>query len=146
MGASVHEVAQVVALGQQLGEEANQYAVITKMLRVCLLAPFILGLSWHIRRKQTLNTKAGRPAKLPSFAWVFLLVLVINTLINLPAAGLQAVIVFDEVLLSLAMLALGLTTRFSSLKQAGSQPFIAGFIIFIWLIAASWGLVQLLSF
>lgn len=145
VGASVHEVAQVVALGQQLGEEANQLAVVTKMLRVCLLAPFVLVLSWYLSHQQAVVNQTKTRVKLPSFALIFLLVLGMNALITLPEAGLAAVIALDDFLLSLAMLALGLTTRLSSLKQAGSKPFLAGLAIFIWLIAAGWALVASLS-
>ena len=45
VGATVHEVAQVVVAASAIGGQAAHTAVITKMLRVLLLAPFLLILS-----------------------------------------------------------------------------------------------------
>src|SRR5690606_18667520 len=44
-GSTIHEVAQVVVAGGAIGEVAGSAAVIEKMLRVMLLAPFLLLLS-----------------------------------------------------------------------------------------------------
>ncbi len=50
VGATVHEVAQVVVAASAIGGQAAHTAVITKMLRVLLLAPFLLILSWWLGR------------------------------------------------------------------------------------------------
>jgi len=50
-GSTIHEVAQVVAAGRAIGEQAAATAVITKMVRVMLLAPFLLGLSVYLSRE-----------------------------------------------------------------------------------------------
>lgn len=39
-GASIHEVAQVVATGFQRGDEAGEFAVVVKLSRVLMLAPY----------------------------------------------------------------------------------------------------------
>lgn len=44
-GSTIHEVAQVVAVGNAIGDSAASTAVIEKMLRVMMLAPFLLVLS-----------------------------------------------------------------------------------------------------
>lgn len=52
VGSTVHEVAQVVAIGNALGPEAAQHAVIMKMIRVLMLVPFLLALGfWQSRRQ-----------------------------------------------------------------------------------------------
>ncbi len=50
-GSTIHEVAQVVAAGRAIGEQAAATAVIAKMVRVMLLAPFLLGLSVYLSRE-----------------------------------------------------------------------------------------------
>jgi uncharacterized integral membrane protein (TIGR00698 family) len=50
-GSTIHEVAQVVAAGRAIGEQAAATAVITKMVRVMLLAPFLLALSVYLSRE-----------------------------------------------------------------------------------------------
>jgi uncharacterized integral membrane protein (TIGR00698 family) len=50
-GSTIHEVAQVVAATRSIGPDASNAAVIAKMVRVMMLAPFLIGLSaWLSRR------------------------------------------------------------------------------------------------
>ncbi len=52
-GSTIHEVAQVVAAGHAISDEAANTAVIAKMVRVMMLAPFLidaLGLSVPLDR------------------------------------------------------------------------------------------------
>jgi uncharacterized integral membrane protein (TIGR00698 family) len=58
-GSTIHEVAQVVAAGRAIGEQAAATAVITKMVRVMLLAPFLLGLSVYLSRESQSSGSRG---------------------------------------------------------------------------------------
>ena len=49
-GSTIHEVAQVVAAGRAVSDSAADTAVITKMVRVMMLAPFLLMLSAYLAR------------------------------------------------------------------------------------------------
>src|SRR5690606_4928314 len=49
-GSTIHEVAQVVAAGSAVGEAAASTAVIEKMMRVMMLAPFLVLLSGALSR------------------------------------------------------------------------------------------------
>ncbi|KAA0972802.1 putative sulfate exporter family transporter [Pseudomonas sp. ANT_H12B] len=71
IGATVHEVAQVVAAGDAVGPHALANAVIVKLVRVMLLIPFLLILSqwWNIRRSDEQKTKGG--IVIPWFAFGF---------------------------------------------------------------------------
>jgi uncharacterized membrane protein YadS len=46
-GSTIHEVAQVVAVGDAIGPAAANAAVVEKMLRVMMLAPFLMVLSFQ---------------------------------------------------------------------------------------------------
>src|SRR5690606_39395911 len=50
-GSTIHEVAQVVVAGRAVGDAAGAAAVIVKMLRVMLLAQFLLVLSSLLSRE-----------------------------------------------------------------------------------------------
>ena len=52
VGSTVHEVAQVVAAGEAIGSQAADTAVIAKMVRVMMLAPFLLVLSMWLSRSE----------------------------------------------------------------------------------------------
>jgi uncharacterized integral membrane protein (TIGR00698 family) len=49
-GSTIHEVAQVVAAGHAVSEQAANTAVIAKMVRVMMLAPFLIILSAWLSR------------------------------------------------------------------------------------------------
>src|SRR5690606_36094149 len=104
---TIHEVAQVVVAGGAVGEVAGSAAVIEKMLRVMLLAPFLLLLSSRLSRGAG---KDGRKTGIvvPWFAVLFIAVAGFNSLQLLPAAAVDALVHLDTILLAMAMAALGL--------------------------------------
>ncbi|NUL44558.1 putative sulfate exporter family transporter [Cellulosimicrobium funkei] len=59
IGASTHEVAQVVAAGGAVGGGALAFAVTVKLARVLMLAPMAAGVSIHLRRQQRRAVTAG---------------------------------------------------------------------------------------
>jgi len=133
IGSTVHEVAQVVAAARALGPQAADAAVIAKMVRVMMLAPFLLGLSfWLGGRRQ-----AGAPARrvtIPWFAFAFVAVAGFNSLGLLPPALLGAIGDLDTALLAMAMAALGLSTHLSAVRRAGLKPLLLAGLLFGWLI------------
>ena len=131
-GATVHEVAQALAAGRAVSQAASDTAVITKMLRVLLLAPVLVIIS-RLRR----NGGAGisRKIKFPWFVVWFGAVIVGQSLVKLPSAVRTHLIDFDTVLLSSAMFALGMATRWQQLKQAGTRPLLLAAAIFAGLVS-----------
>jgi uncharacterized integral membrane protein (TIGR00698 family) len=161
-GSTIHEVAQVFAAGRSISAETANTAVITKMVRVMMLAPFLIGLSAWLARKSARSVgghasadgqpaavggdagAAGRPATagersrrvtIPWFAFAFIGMVVFNSLALLPHAVVGAAIDVDTFLLAMAMGALGLTTHVSSIRRAGIKPLLLGALLFIWLVA-----------
>lgn len=142
LGASIHEVAQVVAAAQPLGAQAVDAAVIAKMVRVMLLAPFLVALSawlsWRRRRAADADGGAGRGdgsrLMLPWFAFLFVGVVVVNSLVRWPPPLLQVAHDVDTLLLAMAMGALGVTTHRASLRRAGLKPMLLAAVLFAWLV------------
>ncbi len=142
VGSTVHEVAQVVAAANSVGAAAADTAVIAKMMRVMMLAPFLIGLSAWLARRDAEAGEAGTGADarpkitIPWFAVGFVGMVLLNSLQwlprNLVAAGLQV----DTFLLSAAMAALGVSTRVSALRQAGTKPLLLALVLFAWLVVA----------
>ncbi|VUC77345.1 membrane protein YeiH [Raoultella terrigena] len=134
MGSTMHEVAQVVAAGHAVSPDAENAAVIAKMLRVMMLAPFLLFLAARV--KQLAPAGSGEKSKItiPWFAIMFILVAVFNSFHLLPKAAVDALVTLDTVLLAMAMAALGLTTHVSALKKAGAKPLLMALMLFVWLI------------
>ncbi len=139
-GASVHEVAQVVAVGKSLGDEVANAAVISKMIRVMLLAPFLLGLSAWVRQTKRQADASRSALVIPWFALFFIIVAGLNTLTQtwhhypLWAQSMTLLIQLDTYLLAMAMAALGLTTQISQLRQHGGPAFKLAACLWLWLI------------
>ena len=134
-GASVHEVAQVAAAGAAVSPQVADVAVITKMIRVLLLAPFLLALPWLMRRfgGGAPAAQKGAPA-LPWFALGFLGAVAANSLLPLPDTVRHALLTVDTFLLTAAMFALGLCTHWQSIRQAGVRPLLLAGMLALWLL------------
>jgi uncharacterized integral membrane protein (TIGR00698 family) len=135
-GSTIHEVAQVFAAGRSVSEAVANTAVITKMVRVMMLAPFLMGLSAWIARSAEHRSGGHRAhtSSIPWFAVAFVGVVIFNSLGLLSPRLLSVATTVDTVLLAMAMAALGLTTHLSALRAAGSKPLWLGAVLFVWLI------------
>ncbi|CDG20948.1 conserved membrane protein of unknown function [Xenorhabdus poinarii G6] len=137
-GSTVHEVAQVVAIGHALGNDAENAAVISKMIRVMLLAPFLLLLSAYFNHMTVKNNNSRQeksPVTIPWFALFFIITTAVNSFHLLPESLVNHLIVVDTIMLTMAMTALGITTHVSAIRQAGVKPLLLALILFIWLVA-----------
>ena len=133
-GASVHEVAQVAAAGTAVSPQVADVAVITKMIRVLLLAPFLLALPWLMRRFGGGTAAQGGALALPWFALGFLGAVAANSLLPLPDTVRHALLTTDTFLLTAAMFALGLGTHWQSIRQAGVRPLLLAGMLALWLL------------
>lgn len=128
-GSTIHEVAQVVAAGKAVGEQAAATAVIEKMLRVMMLAPFLLILSKRTADENHAPAAGGR-ITIPWFALLFIAASGVNSLHLLPAALVDMIVQADSVLLAMAMAALGLRTHAGAVRQAGLRPILLAATLF----------------
>ena len=139
-GATIHEVAQVVAAGDAINSNVAQTAVITKLTRVMMLAPVLVLLGRWLSRKQ--GASAAKTPQ-PWFAYGFILVVVMNSLVALPPTWVSAIKHLDIWALTMAMAALGLSTHLSELKSVGWKPMLLGAILFLHLMGT--GLIVTLA-
>lgn len=110
-GASIHEVAQVVAAGSLLGGGAVAVAMTVKLGRVALLAP----MSILAARRFSVGTGRGRPPYLPWFLVGFMVAVVVRSSGVLPGSAVSASSVATNLLLAAGMFGLGLGIRFADL-------------------------------
>jgi len=141
IGSTIHEVAQVVATAHSIGPQVADTAVIAKMVRVVMLAPFLMGVAaWLSRDAAHAGDRAGKdhlpsPA-IPWFALGFVAVMLFNSLRILPVHLRELALTIDNLVLAMAMAALGLSTHFGSLRQAGIKPLLLALAAFAWLVIA----------
>ncbi|WP_367105165.1 YeiH family protein [uncultured Psychrobacter sp.] len=153
IGSTVHEVAQVVVAGNAISDDVGDTAVVTKMIRVMMLAPFLLVLSFALTSSKDSNVENDsedkssfmtrvKQVKMPWFAFIFILIVLLHTWLPMSDGFERSMVRLDNVLLTMAMFALGLTTHLSAIKQAGIKPLILGAVMFGWLILGG-GLINI---
>lgn len=146
-GSTLHEVAHVVGAGNAMGTEISDTAVIVKMIRVMLLAPVLLIMSFLMARSTQKKGQKGEKGKItiPWFAFGFLAVIGFNSFDLLPSAAVGAINYIDTFLLTMAMTALGAETNFAKFKQAGAKPFLLATILYLWLFFGGYLLAKYLA-
>lgn len=124
-GASVHEVAQVIATAFQQGMISGELATVTKLSRVLLVVPVIISLGWQTRRS---NSAKLTTLPIPWFVLFFGLLVGVNSLSWVSEPIKATVLNGNQWLLCISLVAMGLETNLSSLTQLGIKPiYLAGF-------------------
>jgi uncharacterized integral membrane protein (TIGR00698 family) len=144
-GASIHEIAQVVAAGFQDGKQAGEFATIAKLSRVMMLAPTVILLGLMARRRATDEGAAHGQARppLPWFVLGFIALAGVNSVVTIPTPTRSAIVMLTTFLLSMALAAMGLETDLAKLKAKGVRPFLLGLSAFVFIALFSLTLVKL---
>jgi uncharacterized integral membrane protein (TIGR00698 family) len=143
-GSTIHEVAQVVVAGKSISEQAASAAVIEKMLRVMMLAPFLVILSSRIGGEDTSGAESRR-ITVPWFALLFIAASGIHSLHLLPAGLVAWLVQADTVLLAMAMAALGLRTHVGAIRHAGLKPILLASLLFLFLVTGGYVINRVVS-
>ena len=120
IGASIHDVAQAIGGGYAFSDVAGSYATIVKLSRVTLLAPVVAIVSVIIG-----PASAGGPAPawrrlaLPWFIVAFLVVVLLNSIVAVPAPASAAALTGSKALLLLAVTATAMRSRMDLLIEMG---------------------------
>jgi len=120
LGASIHDVAQVVGAGYSVSKTAGNIALVVKLFRVFLLLPVVLGVGWLFARQGADVRRAKVPV--PVFALMFLVFVAINSFGLMPAPAKEALLTASRCGLLLALAALGLNTSVASIARVGLRP------------------------
>ena len=140
-GASIHEVAQVVAAAFANGTEAGEAGVVAKLARVMMLAPVVATLSFVALRRAG-GGDAGR-APFPWFVAGFVALVGLNSLVSIPAVATSAAATVATATRTVALAAMGLGTDVSKLKSRGARPLLLGLLAFLFVAGFSLILVKL---
>jgi uncharacterized integral membrane protein (TIGR00698 family) len=126
LGATIHDVAQVVAAGMMMGQEAGDAATIVKLFRVLLLMPVVLLIAFAFRsRNAAQGSDSGNREKVPlvpTFLLGFVLLVIVASTLNVPPGVVSAANAASRWCLVIAIAAAGVKTSFEDLKKLGWQP------------------------
>ncbi|MEU7246029.1 YeiH family protein [Streptomyces sparsogenes] len=151
VGASVHDVGQVVAAAQTAGPSALGEAVLVKLMRVALLAPLVAAVAVSVRaRRASRASRAGsaagggetgagarRPPLVPLFVLGFLAMVALRSTDRLPSTALETAATAQELLLAAALFGLGSAVHLPSLARTGGR--VAALGLCAWVVVAGVG-------
>jgi len=120
LGATIHDVAQVVGAGYSVSVDTGDTATIVKLLRVAMLLPvcIVIGLALHVRGSEA----AHAAPVLPWFAVAFAVLVGIASTGWIPAPVIDFGSVVSRWFLVTAIAAIGMKTSLKSLVDMGLRP------------------------
>jgi uncharacterized integral membrane protein (TIGR00698 family) len=144
-GASIHEIAQVIAAAFQGGQQAGEFGTIAKLTRVAMLAPVVMALSFAARRAASGHDAHKASAPIPWFVLGFVAMVALNSVITIPTEVKIPLVTATTFLLSMALAAMGLDTDIRKLRARGLRPAALGAAAFLFIATFSLMLVKLVS-
>ena len=131
VGATLHELAHVIAAAVPGGSASMDNALLTKLGRVALLVPAALVIGIMFSKTSRKPNKSLRELPIPWFIFGFLAMSMVTTFHLIPEGVAQFLIEVSVYLLAMAMAGLGLSINFKDFKQVGIKPVIVGILGFI---------------
>jgi uncharacterized integral membrane protein (TIGR00698 family) len=144
LGATIHDVAQVVGAGYSVSTETGDTATVVKLMRVAMLLPVIVCAAM-ISRTQGVDPTGKRPPLLPWFAVGFLMLACINSTGWIAPVVQGSINELSRWCLVIAISALGMKTQLKELAAVGIKPILlmvgeTVFLVVLVLLLMRWGL------
>jgi uncharacterized integral membrane protein (TIGR00698 family) len=144
LGATIHDVAQVVGAGYSMSTETGDTATVVKLMRVAMLLPVIVCAAM-ITRMQGADPTGKRPPLLPWFAVGFLILACINSTGWVVPVVQGSVNELSRWCLVVSISALGMKTQLKELAAVGIKPILlmvgeTVFLVVLVLLLLRWGL------
>ena len=121
LGATIHDVAQVVGAGYSLSQQTGDVATVVKLMRVAMLVPVVV-FAVVLSRRQAGETQGPRPPLLPGFAVGFALLVVVNSTGWLPGVVAKTGSDLSRWLLVASIAGIGMKTQLKELITVGFKP------------------------
>ncbi|KON87812.1 membrane protein [Sporosarcina globispora] len=134
-GATLHEIAHVVAAGVPGGEVSSDSAILVKLGRVLLLIPVALIISFVYSRKNSGKNRNIGKLPIPWFIFGFLLTSLINTIFSIPGSIISIFLLLSTYLLAMGMAGLGLNIKWKDFVKVGYKPVAVAIVGFLGLLA-----------
>jgi uncharacterized integral membrane protein (TIGR00698 family) len=120
LGATIHDVAQVVGAGYIISDQTGEISTLVKLIRVACLVPVVITVSLIMQRRR--SPEAGNEPLLPWFLVAFVVLIVVNSLGWVPAEAHTVLTPVSSWSLLTAVAALGVKTSLKSLADVGPAP------------------------
>ena len=133
IGATIHDVAQVVGAGYSVSPTTGDLGTFIKLLRVAMLVPVVLVIGIIFRNKVSAAADREKAPAFPLFLIGFIVLFAINSTGLIPGDVIQPVANLAPALLLVAIAALGIRTSMQEVMTIGLKPvlLIVGETLFI---------------
>lgn len=142
LGATIHDVAQVVGAGYAVSQEAGDVATFVKMLRVATLPVVVLAIAITFQKRNDALERTRLPV--PGFAVAFAVILVMNSFAVIPRFVVDMMDRASGWLLVAAIAALGMKTSLKAMGTLGSRHMVLVIGETLFLMLAALGVVLFL--
>jgi uncharacterized integral membrane protein (TIGR00698 family) len=122
-GTAINDTSSVVAAGYAYGSAAGAHAVVVKLTRTTMIVPIVLALA--LRRGRGVTWRET----IPWFLVAFTAAAALRTAGVVPESSTSALKHTAVVLVTVALAAIGLSTRVSALRRAGPRPLLLGLAV-----------------
>jgi len=150
-GTAINDTSSVTAAGYAFGRSAGDYAIVVKLTRTLMIVPIVLGLSiYHQRKSREGSTPAATPNVtsrarnawhlVPGFIVLFLVAVGTESLGIIPKSAHHGIATGAIFLITMALAAVGLSTKYRVLRQNGLRPLFLGAILWVLVALSSLGL------
>ena len=140
-GVAVNDTASVVATAFSWSDAAGNIATVVKLVRTLFIVPVTIGLIYYQYRQTRKNSLANGSGKVaidwqqikstvPVFVVFFVLAVIFASIVSIPAAITSLISQTSKLLMTIALISIGLGVHIDQIKKAGIKPVILG--------AASW--------
>lgn len=122
---AIHDTSSVVGAGAAYGEEALKVATTVKLTRALWIIPMAIATTFIFRKK-------GKKISIPWFILLFILAMLANTWLDIPAAVSSGIVTCSKHALSATLFLIGCGISVQSIRNTGIRPFALG--ISLWII------------
>jgi uncharacterized integral membrane protein (TIGR00698 family) len=129
IGATLHSVGNVAGAGYGINDTVGEAAIAIKLARVALLSPAVIFFTFMVQsgEKKTLKSYF----KLPYYLWGFILITLLVSMVDMPKVVLGIMSMWGKIVLTIAMVAIGLKVSFKDLIAKGKKAIGFGVVIFV---------------
>lgn len=127
IGGSLHSVGNVVVAGYTVSDQVAELALTTKLARVSLLSFGLIFFNFILKKGTDTNWKSY--LKLPWYIWGFIMISVFVSFVQLPENSLKFIDLVGKLLITIAMVNIGILVQFKVLLSSGKKGLVFGAMI-----------------
>jgi uncharacterized integral membrane protein (TIGR00698 family) len=118
LGATIHDVAQVVGAGYMVSEQSGDVATLVKLMRVAMLVPIIFLVMLFVKNN---SSDPDLKQTIPFFLVGFIILMLAANLLAIPSMVVEQMIDVSRWCLLVAIAALGMKTSLKQLAEVGPK-------------------------